>query len=89
MNRLQNEWVTSEKSAQFESLKGYLTPGGESKSYREIGELLGMTEGTVKVTVHRLRRAYRAQLRDVIAETVSTENDIEEEIQDLLGAFGD
>lgn len=89
MDRLQDEWERTEKKAQFDALKGYLTPGKEATTYREIAESLGMTEGAVKVAVHRLRRAYRAQLRAVIAETVSTEDDIEEEIRDLFGAFGD
>jgi RNA polymerase sigma-70 factor (ECF subfamily) len=89
MDRLQDEWKRSEKAAQFEALKGYLTPGKESTTYREIAQSLDMKEGAVKVAVHRLRRAYRAQLRAVIAETVATEDDVEEEIRDLFGAFGD
>jgi RNA polymerase sigma-70 factor (ECF subfamily) len=89
MDRLQDEWEKSGKNAQFDALKGYLTPGKESTSYREIGESLNMSEGAVKTAVHRLKRAYRAQLRAVIAETVSTEDDVEEEIRDLFGAFGD
>lgn len=89
MDRLQEEWVRSGKTAQFDALKRYLTPGKEATTYGEIAESLGMTEGAVKVAVHRLRRAYRAQLRAVIAETVATEEDVEEEIRDLFGAFGD
>lgn len=88
MDRLQNEWERSNKRAQFDALKRYLTPGRESTTYREVAESLDMTEGAVKVAVHRLRRAYRTQLRAVIAETVSTEDGIEEELCDLLGAFG-
>lgn len=89
MDRLRSEWEADHKGGQFEALKGYLTPGKESTTYCEIADSLGMTEGAVKVAVHRLRRAYRAQLRAVIAETVATEADIEDEIRDLLGAFGD
>jgi RNA polymerase sigma-70 factor (ECF subfamily) len=89
MDRLEAEWEKGGKTAQFDALKAYLTPGKESTTYREIAEALGMTEGAVKVAVHRLRRAYRAQLRAVIAETVSTEDDIEEEIRDLFGVFSD
>lgn len=89
MDRLQDEWEKSGKSTQFDALKPYLTPGKESTTYREIAQSRDMTEGAVKVAVHRLKRAYRAQLRAVIAETVSTEDDIEEEIRDLFGAFGD
>jgi len=89
MERLQNEWKRTEKTAQFDALKTYLTPGKETTTYREIAQSLDMTEGAVKVAVHRLRRAYRAQLRAVVAETVSTEDGVEEEIRDLLNAFGD
>lgn len=87
MDRLQDEWERSGKAAQFDTLKAYLTPGRESTTYREIAQTLGTTEGAVKVAVHRLRRAYRSQLRAVIAETVSTEDGIEEEIRDLFSAF--
>ena len=88
MDRLQDEWERSKKKAQFDALKAYLIPGKGSTTYREIAQSLNMTEGAVKVAVHRLRSAYRAQLRAVIAETVSTEEGIEDEIRDLLGAFG-
>ena len=88
MDRLRDEWTRKEKTAQFDALKAYLTPGKRSTTYREIAESLDLTEGAVKVAVHRLRRAYRAQLRAVIAETVSSEDGIEEEMRDLLGAFG-
>ncbi len=89
MDRLQEEWRSSEKKTQFDAFKAYLTPGKESTTYRETAQSLDMTEGAVKVAVHRLRRAYRAQLRAVVAETVSSEAGIEEEIRDLLSAFGD
>jgi RNA polymerase sigma-70 factor (ECF subfamily) len=46
-----------------------------------------MTEGTVKVTVHGLRRRYRHLLREEIAQTVLTEDEIEEEIQYLFRAL--
>lgn len=89
MGRLEQEWKSGGKGSQFDALKEFLTPGKESTTYRDIAHSLDMTEGAVKVAVHRLRRAYRAQLRAVIAETVSTEDGIESEIRDLFGAFGD
>jgi RNA polymerase sigma-70 factor (ECF subfamily) len=89
VDRLRDEWERNQKGRQFDALKEYLTPGKEATTYRTIAESLGMTEGAVKVAVHRLRRAYRAQLRAVIADTVATEEDVEDEIRDLLGAFGD
>ena len=46
-----------------------------------------MTEGTVRVAVHRLRRRYRDLLRDEIAQTVTNESQIDEEIRDLFTAL--
>jgi RNA polymerase sigma-70 factor (ECF subfamily) len=43
-----------------------------------------MSEGAVKVAVHRLRRRYRQLLRDGIAQTVSNEADLDDEMRYLL-----
>ena len=45
-----------------------------------------MTEGTVKVAVHRLRKSYRRLLEDEISQTVSTAAELEEEMQQLFTA---
>ena len=42
---------------------------------------LGMTDGAVKVAVHRLRRRYRQLLREEIAQTVASPEEIDEEIR--------
>jgi hypothetical protein len=47
-----------------------------------------MTEGAVKVAVHRLRQRYRAVLRDEIAQTVADPIEIDDEIRDLFAALG-
>ena len=43
-----------------------------------------MTEGAVKVTVHRLRQRYRNLLRAAVAETVCNEEDLEDELRYLV-----
>ena len=50
---------------------------------------LGMSEGAVKVALHRLRRRYRDLLHASIAETVETPDEVEDEIRCLLEALGD
>ena len=50
-------------------------------------ERLGMSEGAVKVAVHRLRQRYRYILRAAIAETVSDESDIEDEMRHLMAVL--
>jgi RNA polymerase sigma-70 factor (ECF subfamily) len=87
MARLQAESAGSNRQELFDRLKAYLTAEMGSVPYRDVAAELGMTEGAVKVAVHRLRRHYRQLLRDEIAQTVSSEDQIDEEIRDLFAAL--
>jgi RNA polymerase sigma-70 factor (ECF subfamily) len=62
-----------------------LDPNG--RSYVELCELLGASETAVKVAMHRLRRRFATCLREEVADTVSTPDAVEEELQDLLAAL--
>ena len=86
LSRLHAEMVAEGKSALFAALKDTLT-GDRSSTYAAIGADLGMTEGAVKVAAHRLRRRYRALLREEIAQTVATSEEIGEEIRYLLSCL--
>jgi hypothetical protein len=46
-----------------------------------------MTEGNVKVSVHRLRRRYGELLRAEIAQTIERAEDIESEIHHFFQSF--
>jgi RNA polymerase sigma-70 factor (ECF subfamily) len=46
-----------------------------------------MTEGAVKVAAHRLRQRYGEFVREQIAQTVTTPEQIEEEICELYAAL--
>ena len=72
----------------FAELKGMLVPGMAAEPYKEIAERLQKSEGAIKVAAHRLRRDYREALRSEIAQTVSSDAEIEEEIRHLVGVFG-
>jgi RNA polymerase sigma factor (sigma-70 family) len=87
MERLKAESAASGKQRLFDCLKVYLTAEKEVISYRHAAEKLDMTEGAVKVAVYRLRRRYRELVRDEIAQTVTTEAEIDEEIRDLFAAL--
>jgi hypothetical protein len=87
MVRLQDESDSPKKRKVFEHLKVFLTAEKDSIPYRKVADKLKMTEGAVKVAVHRLRHQYRELLRDEIAQTVATEEQIDEEIRDLFAAL--
>jgi RNA polymerase sigma-70 factor (ECF subfamily) len=48
-----------------------------------------MSEGAVRVAVHRLRRRYRELLRDEIAQTLANPAQAGEEMQALFSALAD
>jgi RNA polymerase sigma factor (sigma-70 family) len=72
---------------QFAALKPFLTAGNDAIPYADVAGKLGATEGAVKVAVHRLRKRYRALLREEIAHTVATPAEIDEEIRHLFAVF--
>jgi len=86
VGRLKAESDKAGKQNLFSALKVFITPEVSSVSYRDVASQLNMTEGAVKVAVHRLRRRYRELLRDEIAQTVDSEDQIDGEIQDLFAA---
>ena len=89
MLRLQAEMTArSEKSSAFDRLKTYLTGDQPQLSYAETASELGMSEGAVKVAVHRLRKRFRDLVRDEIAHTVSSPEDIEDELRHLWSSVG-
>ncbi len=83
LQTLRDEMVKAGKSEQFEALKGSLT-GEDGSPREEIAARLEMTEDAVKVAIHRLRKRYRTLLRAVIAETVSNEADLDDEMRYLV-----
>jgi RNA polymerase sigma-70 factor (ECF subfamily) len=86
--RLEADYRARGKLALFERLKPALTAGDEDEPRRAMAGDLGMTEGAVKVAVHRMRQAFKEALRAEIAETVKTDADIDDELRILFGALG-
>ena len=85
--RLRNEFDRAGKRNEFDHLKVYLTGEATTLSYRDVAAELGMTEGAVKVAVHRLRRRYRELVREEIAHTVAGPDEVAEELRRLFAAL--
>jgi RNA polymerase sigma-70 factor (ECF subfamily) len=85
--RLREEFVASGNEEYFDRLKGCLSGEKVSASYAGIAADLAMSEGAVKVAVHRLRRRYRELLRDQIGQTVADPELIDDEIRELFAAL--
>jgi RNA polymerase sigma-70 factor (ECF subfamily) len=86
MARLRDESARAGQGARLERLKGFLA-GGDEGGYAALAAELGMTEGAVKVAVHRLRRRHRELLRAEVADLVDDPAAVDEELDALLGAL--
>lgn len=64
-----------------------LTGEKKTERYAEVAAALDISESSVKVSVHRLRRRYGELLREEIARTLRDPADIDAEIRDLFAAL--
>lgn len=86
--QLESECVDAAQRRQFEQLKVFLTAGKGAIPYAQAAADTGLSEGAVRVAVHRLRRRYRELLRLEIAQTLASPSQVDEELRALFGAFG-
>ena len=84
---VQAKWQKTGRGAEFDVLKASLLGEGPPGGYAAAAQTLGTSEGAVKIAVHRLRKAFRTELRAAIAETVSDPTDVDEELKYLERAL--
>jgi RNA polymerase sigma-70 factor (ECF subfamily) len=85
---LRQEYDDAHKTRLFDELKGFIWGDKSTASYAEIAGHMNLTEGTVKVTVHRLRQSFRERLRAEVADTVSRPEDVDSELRHLIRVAG-
>jgi RNA polymerase sigma-70 factor (ECF subfamily) len=86
--QLRDELTRAGKGRLFEALKGTLTGEDAPRPYAELAHEMGLSAEAIKVTVHRLRRRYGELLRTEIAETVSSPEEVEDELRTLFVTLG-
>jgi RNA polymerase sigma-70 factor (ECF subfamily) len=87
LEQLGQEYARTGKGELFEHLKATLVGAAGRVSHAEIGEAVGMSEAAVKKAAQRLRERYRFILRELIATTVESPGEIDDEIQTLFGVL--
>ncbi len=84
---LENEHEAAGKIDQFQQLKPWLGGNANNHSQADAARKLGISEGAVKVAVHRLRKQFRQIIRSEIAQTVTNEEEITAELNYLIEAL--
>jgi len=87
MTALRAEFERSGKLGTFEKLKVFVWGEKSALSYAAMAEQLTMTEGAVKVAVHRLRQRFGELLRNEVAQTVSTPAEVNDELRYLVSVI--
>lgn len=83
LSSLRSSYAKKDQVTVFDALKPCLTEGKGAIPYARVAADLNMEENAVKVAAHRLRQRYRESLREEIAQTVESAEDVEEEFQYL------
>ena len=84
LEQLRKECAATGKSGLFEDVRLHLQGDRQGPPYAEVAARQGMSEGAVKVTVHRLRQRYVELLREEIARTVGSPEEVEDELRHLI-----
>ena len=86
LGRLRSEFRSEDNEQLFEALKHFLF-GEEDASYQQVADRFDLSVGALKTKIHRMRSRYRALVRDEVARTVATPDEVEEELRCLRVAL--
>jgi RNA polymerase sigma factor (sigma-70 family) len=87
LRRLRSEYEQEGKAELFAALNPCLVGDRTAQPYAGLAVKLGVSEGTVKSAVHRLRQRYRQLLHDEIADTVAEPGEVDEELHHLFAVL--
>ncbi len=87
VNAVRDSLVQAGKAEHFEVLKPWLIGDVESLSQADAATTLGISTGAVKVAIHRMRQKFGDAIRQEIAETVDTEEEVAGELRYLIEAL--
>jgi RNA polymerase sigma factor (sigma-70 family) len=87
LGRLEGELKESGKEAHFEVLKPWLEGDPVNLTQAEAGRQLGLSEGAVKVSVHRMRKRLGEIVRLEVEQTLSEPSEMQAELNYLVEAL--
>jgi RNA polymerase sigma-70 factor (ECF subfamily) len=82
--QLRQEFEVAGQGERFELLKPFLAGEPRLPSGADIGARLGLSESAVYSAVHRLRHRYGELLREEVAYTVGSAEEVEQELRHLV-----
>jgi RNA polymerase sigma-70 factor (ECF subfamily) len=88
MRELERDYSKRGKADIFQQLRIFIEDDKGTISYEQAAQQCNISLSAVKTAILRLRRDYGVAIKQVLSETVSSEQDSEEELAALFGALG-
>jgi len=87
LRRLEVDYAAAGQGDRFAALKPWLVADPPDGAYEPLAEKLGVARTTIATWVSRLRVRYRELVHEQIRDTVSSQEEFEQELRDLLGVL--
>jgi DNA-directed RNA polymerase specialized sigma24 family protein len=87
LQELESDYRHRGQGELFDALKDFLPGSGGNATRAEVASKYGMSAGVLDVAVHRLRQRFGSVLRRQVAQTVSSPEEVEQEIRYLISAI--
>ena len=84
---IEKEFAAAGKPDQFDTLKPWLMGEAPSMSQADAARRLRLSEGALKVGIHRLRKRFRDAVRAEISQTLRDPSLVDEELRHLISAL--
>ena len=86
--KLRADYAKADNLETFECLREFLPLGDNATPYPEAAKKLGVTEPTLRLLIHRMRKRYGKLVEQAIAHTVSDTDQIKAELAHLMSVMG-
>jgi len=86
--KLRADYAMADNVETFEQLREFLPLGDNATPYAEAAKKLGVTEATLRLLIHRMRKRYGKLVEQAIAHTVSDADQIKAELAHLMSVIG-
>jgi len=87
LNRLRAEYELAGKTTLFECLSPFLSGDHDGNGYSGVCESQQLSPEAARVAAHRMRKRYRQILREEIAHTTASRQEVDDEIRHLFSAL--
>ncbi len=87
IGRLTNYYELKGKKELLLAMLPYLSPHAREQAQDHVAKELGMKVNTFRMNITRMRQRYQERLRAIVADTVSSQEELEEELNYLFRLF--